>query len=352
MTEKYLHKGKKLLIRTNSTRSSQDAIRNKNRSVIVNCIGAVLLGAGGIVGLADYFYRMAFARTLPAGSGMVLGIPGKPGKRNPDEKAWDALKKLQESWLETVKKKTIHIVSEDGLRLYGTLLMPAKKTAKTVILVHGFHGGAADFPGLDRFFLEHGFNVLYVENRAHGRSEGRYLGFGYKDRRDLVSWSKKIVRLTGEDAEIVLLGISMGGAAVMSASGEADLPVQVKAIIEDCGFASTLGEFYSVFPKVLLPIRTPVIMTASLISKLKEGYFFSEANEKQAVSQNTRPMLFIHGGNDTFVPTRMVYEVYECCSAYKEIYICPGALHAGSYSHAPETYEACVERFLINCGII
>ena len=102
-----------------------------------------------------------------------------------------------------------------------------------------------------RHFSELGYTVVTPDNRAHGESDGSYIGMGWLDRLDLLLWIDQII---SEDplAEIVLYGVSMGGAAVMMTAGEA-LPSAVKAIIEDCGYTSV----YDMFKKSAgLPLRS------------------------------------------------------------------------------------------------
>lgn len=49
-------------------------------------------------------------------------------------------------------------------------------------------------------------------------------------------------------------------------------------------------------------------------------------------------MFFIHGDKDTYVPTWMVYPLYEAKSAPKQLWIVPGAAHAVSYKENKEEY--------------
>lgn len=78
--------------------------------------------------------------------------------------------------------------------------------------------------------------------RGHELSEGRYIGMGWLDRRDLMRWISLIVQ-TDPHARIVLHGVSMGATEVMMTVGEPDLPGNVCVAIEDCGFASVWDQF-------------------------------------------------------------------------------------------------------------
>ncbi len=77
--------------------------------------------------------------------------------------------------------------------------------------------------------------------RGHGQSEGNYIGMGWDERLDIVDLTKYIIN-NYANTEIVLFGVSIGVATVMTTSGE-KLPSNVKAIIEDCGYTSAWSQF-------------------------------------------------------------------------------------------------------------
>ena len=93
--------------------------------------------------------------------------------------------------------------------------------------------------------------------------------------------------------------------------------LDVKCIISDCGFTSVLDEFahnlhqHHIPPQLILP-------TATLLSKRRVGYSFKEASTIEQVKKSKTPTLFIHGDQDTFVPTYMVYDLYNACSSDKD----------------------------------
>ena len=106
-------------------------------------------------------------------------------------------------WLESMPYINVYIKSFDGLRLYGALL--ENYSDKIVICVHGFTGsGKKDFASLAQAYYKNGYNVLLVDNRAHGQSEGKYVGFGVLDRLDLRNWVKHVINRFGSNVQIFL----------------------------------------------------------------------------------------------------------------------------------------------------
>ena len=71
--------------------------------------------------------------------------------------------------------------------------------------------------------------------------------------------------------------------------------------------------------------------TASWLCDLNYGWNFREASALAQVAKCELPMLFIHGDADDYVPTWMVYPLYEAKPGEKELWLVPGAGHAYSY---------------------
>ena len=236
----------------------------------------------------------------------------------------------------------------DGLKLHATYFPPIKETEGKKRIAICFHGytskGLADFTGLTDYYFKRGYGMLHPDARAHGDSEGEYIGFGCLDRKDALKWIDWILKKCGQDVEILLHGISMGGATVLM-SGGLDLPPQVKGIVSDCGFTSPKEVFTHVLNSMYHLPAFPVIPAANLVNKKLAGYGMDECNAKREVAKAKVPILFIHGSKDTFVPVSMCHELYECCASPKKILIVEGAAHGESYFKDMQAYEAALDEF-------
>ena len=236
----------------------------------------------------------------------------------------------------------------DGLKLHAAYFPPIKEgegKKRIVICFHGYTSrGLADFTGLTDYYFKRGYAMLHPDARAHGDSEGKYIGFGCLDRKDALKWIDFVLEKCGQDVEIFLHGISMGGATVLMASG-LQLPPQVKGIISDCGFTSPKEVFTHVLKSMYHLPSFPIIPAANLVNKKLAGYGMDECNAKREVTKAMVPILFIHGSKDTFVPVCMCHELYECCASLKKILIVEGAAHGESYFKNMEAYEAALDEF-------
>ena len=246
-------------------------------------------------------------------------------------------------WLEGMPYINVYIKSFDGLRLYGALL--ENYSDKIVICVHGFTGsGKKDFASLAQAYYKNGYNVLLVDNRAHGQSEGKYVGFGVLDRFDVRTWVKYVINRFGSNVQIFLHGISMGAATVLMASSI--MPKNVRGIIADCGFTSV----YEIFEYVLkrdyhLP-KFPIIYLTNIMSKIRAGYGYKDVNTTAEIARSDIPILFIHGENDEFVPLWMTMKNYSHCKAYKELFIVRESEHAESHYIDKKGYERRILTFI------
>jgi fermentation-respiration switch protein FrsA (DUF1100 family) len=238
------------------------------------------------------------------------------------------------------------ITNKEGLKLHGYYIKAANPTRKTAIVVHGYTDCAISmFPIAYMFNRNLKFNVLLPDLQFHGKSEGKAINMGWKDRLDVLQWTSVADSLFGGNTEMVIQGISMGGATTMMVSGE-KLPPYIKCFIDDCGYTSAWDEFsYELKEMFGLP-EFPILYTASLLTKVRFGWSFGEASALKQVAKCKLPMLFIHGNIDTYVPTRMVFPLYQAKPQPKEIWMVPGATHAQSYHNNQRAYTARVAQFV------
>ena len=244
--------------------------------------------------------------------------------------------------------KDTTIVGHRDFKIHACYV-PAKDPSDaqgTAIVVHGYGDNHFVFLYLVRMYRdEFNYNVLFPDLQYHGYSEGDHIQMGWFDRLDVEKWIT-VAHDIFKDDFMVLHGVSMGAATVMMASGD-DLPPYVKAFVEDCGYASVAIQFNNNRKQSFRFIPPDVLQSASLVTKKKYGWGFWEASSVKQLEKCDRPMLFIHGDADDFVPTDNVYMNYDAkVNGYKELWIAEGAVHANSYAKHPMEYTQRVRDFL------
>lgn len=239
------------------------------------------------------------------------------------------------------------IFTHDKLRLTARYIKADTESHKLVIAVHGYRSrGLYELSGIAEMYHKHGYNILLVDNRAHGESEGRYAGFGILDRKDVLQWIHYVLGSIDPEAEIYLHGVSMGGAAVLMLSG-LSLPPNVKAVIADCAFSNAEDILNRVFERKYGVKLTNLLRITNRICRRRAGYSFDDVSATESVAAAGVPVLFIHGAEDKLVPAEISRINYEACAAdKKELCIIPDAGHAESFYQAPELYEKVVFGFI------
>lgn len=307
-------------------------MKKKTLKIALSALGAT---SAALLYSSIHFYKQAVKNkrsTAPLDYDLINVVPNDP---------WEE----EKLWFQKVERDTLTIQSQDELTLKAMLVEHEQANKKVAILAHGYSGTSKEMAPFAKLFYDLGFTIVLPDARGHGDSEGDYIGFGWPERHDYLAWIDSLISRYGQDTEIVLFGISMGGATVLNVSGEA-LPDQVKAIVEDCGYSSVEKELsYQLKNLYKLP-SYPFIPMTSLLTKYKAGYSFTEASPVDQVKKSSTPTLFIHGDKDSYVPTDMAYELYQAAASDKVLYIVPGAEHAYSYVTDKDEYRRQVTRFL------
>jgi fermentation-respiration switch protein FrsA (DUF1100 family) len=253
-------------------------------------------------------------------------------------------------WVDSLREhsalRDTFIVAEDGAKLHALYVRSATASPNTALIIHGYTDNAIRMLMIGHLYNhEMDYNILLPDLRAHGKSDGKYIQMGWKDRLDMLQWLNISKSIYGDTTNIVVHGISMGAATAMMLSGE-NLPKNVKCFVEDCGYTTVWDEFaHELKSRYGLP-KFPVLYAASLYTQLKAGWNFKEASALEQVKKCPLPMFFIHGDKDTYVPTWMVYKLYETKSGEKEIWIAPNVKHADAYWDCMDEYVAKTKAFV------
>lgn len=256
-------------------------------------------------------------------------------------------------WMDSIRAgghlRDTFVVSPAGERQHAYYLACDDACGKTAVLVHGYKDSAIKFFYFGRMYnRDLHYNVLMPDLHAHGLSDGNDIQMGWKDADDVLNWIKVAEEIFRDDnyrTAMIVHGVSMGAATTMNVSGK-DLPEYVNAFVEDCGYTSVWEEFSMQLKEMFGLPAFPLMHSTSLICNMKYGWNFKEASPLISVSRCTRPMLFIHGDADDFVPFSMMHPLYDAKPEPKEFWVAPGSAHANAYRDHPEEYTAVVRQFL------
>lgn len=250
-------------------------------------------------------------------------------------------------------KEEVWIKSKDGLNLKGYYLKNENSNGKVMILCHGYRSFPYfDFSASAKFYYEEGFDLLFIVQRTHGESEGRYISFGINERYDLSEWIKYVDKRHNGKAKILLAGVSMGASTVMYTLG-LDLPECVKGAVCDCGFdtpkhviAFALTEVFKI--KALASFMSNFV---SLAAFFKLGCFLGKVNTKESLKHNKLPVMFAHGEADDVVPFKMFEKNTSTGDFEKILVTSKDAAHGLVFYYENEKYVKAFRKLREVCGI-
>lgn len=246
-------------------------------------------------------------------------------------------------YLEEHNAIDLYTVSHDGLKLHARWL-PAENAVGSILLFHGYRScSLSDFAVIIPFYHSLGFNLLLADQRSHGKSEGKFITFGIRERKDVLTWICYHNEQFGSQP-VYLGGMSMGAATVLMAAGE-ELPANVRGICADCGFTSPGEILAHVMSRAKVP-RFPLLQLAGIYMKLFAGFDLWECSTVDALARCRVPVLLIHGMDDHFVPCRMSQQAFTACNSEKQLILVEGATHGTAYLTDRTICERALTEFL------
>lgn len=234
---------------------------------------------------------------------------------------------------------------------------------KTVMIHGGFRGNWNNGIVTEEYndFYKAGYNLLFVDSRATGNSGGDYVTYGQYESDDVLYWINQEVR-ERPSQKILLYGGSMGAATMMSVLAK-DIPVNVKGIIENCGFASIDEQLRFTYSQTVVTALPPAIKNQLdiigdqehedlFMGLLKQYYFDQEMHLDPTAALPTigmsgsLPKLIIHGTADDVVPVSNAQKLYELAGGYKDLLLVEGAGHGKAQEVDHAAYTKHVTDFL------
>ena len=308
-----------------------------------------------VIVLVVLILALLFAYLIAARFAKIVALPQtddyeKTRKDQLERRGFDLL-----SVLENHKVEEFTYKSEFGYDIYGRIVRADDKVKfadgrqRAVILSHGWTSNHVNMLKYGKVYQELGFSLVCFDHRYHGRSDRSVnCTMGLYESKDLVGLGRYVRQFFPEDTVWGIQGESMGAATVMLAAPQMDW---LSFACEDCGYSSVRAEMAANLEMKKLP-RFPILNMGGAILKHRYGLDMDKVDAVKAVSETNIPMLFCHGDSDTFVPTRMVYDVYNAKKGKKRIQLFEGSEHAYSIWDHTDQYRQVLKSFLEEYKII
>jgi len=233
--------------------------------------------------------------------------------------------------------------SGDGVILRGWYL--AHTAPRDVLIIcHGYAMNRHELLDLAHTLHANGHAILLFDFRAHGTSEGKRSTIGYREAGDIIA----AVGYLRERPELAALplgvaGISMGAAASLLAAAREP---QIGAVAADSSFTAlsdtALGSLRELGHGALGPLGPLILRFGELLTHARLA---TNRPIDAIATLAPRPVLIIHDSEDTFIPVRNAFTLYEAAREPKEIWVRPGRGHASLWSCCAAEYAERLDRF-------
>lgn len=190
----------------------------------------------------------------------------------------------------------VSLVTADGITLAGWYIPRTEGESDAVVIVlHGYPTDKGDMIARSKFLAED-FNLLFLDFRYFGGSEGSYTTGGAREIEDLVV---AVRYLEGRGMrKIGVYGISMGGAVALMGIGQPGLPID--AVVSEAAYADLRMMAHDVY-RYLGPLELPLTYTSEIASGLLLGTSLEQVSPARSVQGVRKPILLIHSKEDELI---------------------------------------------------
>jgi alpha-beta hydrolase superfamily lysophospholipase len=283
---------------------------------------------------------------LSAASGFIGNAIG-PGVLHPANLNPENLDEAEQAFKRTsLKKSDLTVCANDGVELRGWKVAPPSANGDWVLLFHGVSDNRSGDLGHAEFLLRHGYSVIMMDSRAHGKSGDDTATYGWRERYDTVAVTDALYA-TEKVRHLYAHGVSMGAAiALQSAAVEP----RIAAVSAEDPFASLREVTYDYAGLDVSPCLGKTLLRPASIFAMRGvaktgGFDPEEVSPEKAVAQRRFPVLLICGTNDHRILCRHAEQIYNAAIGPKELWIVQGAGHASALGQAPAEYENRVVSF-------
>ncbi|MBQ3266095.1 MAG: alpha/beta hydrolase [Ruminococcus sp.] len=297
-------------------------------------IAVIVFGILPLPVLGFYLYSVLLVRTSPKKWGRECSIP--------DDEEYKRMFDIGIEWEKKYSshKQPVEIVS-DGFRLVGEFFDFGSDTSVIII------AGRMESLLYSYYFAEPyrrlGYNILVIDNRAHGLSEGKFLSLGFKEYRDILRWGE-LLHDSFHQKSIVIHGICIGSSVGLFALCAPECPDYFRAIVAEGMYTCFKDSFVNHLIDGHHSVQ-PATFFVMLYLRIFAGADASDGPVNR-IDQLKKPILFIHSKEDVFSLPSEVQQVYDRCRSEKKLVWFDKGAHSRVRINAPERYDETVIDFL------
>jgi len=270
------------------------------------------------------------------------------------------------------RREDFNVPAPDGVMLHGWIVRPTNPTCSWVLLFHGVADNRVGVIGQSEFLLRAGYNVVMMDARGHGTSEGQIATYGWLERNDTraiidalnAHEIDRYVSVQQTDPlyqpghltpsagpyHLFALGESMGaGIALQSAAVEP----RIEAVVAEASFANLREASYDYAGLRRSPILgktlfAPFSWTLLYRGEKLTGLPVAEVSPEKAVAARAFPVLLICDEKDEALPCRHTRRIYAAARGPRQLWEVPGAFHTAALGFQPVEFQRRVLEFFAN----
>lgn len=308
----------------------------RNCAIITTIIGIV----GALIAAAETILY------LTSNGKADLSFIIKKASDTDNEREKERLRKADMEWFSKQAFESFTIKSKDGHSLKAVYLPAPGNSNKTAFCIHGIQStGIREFATAAKYFYENGINSFIIDQRACGKSGGKYVTYGRKESEDCKLWLDFFTKHFGPDMRVFVYGVSMGSSTALLLNNY-ELPANIEYIVADCGYASVKEQIKNTFKSIHLPSGL-CYFAYKTACKCHNVYNPDKVDILGAVRKCRLPIIFVHGAKDNVVPIENAYTLYEACNVSdKKLLVPDNVEHAQSFALSMNVREAIIKKII------
>jgi fermentation-respiration switch protein FrsA (DUF1100 family) len=286
------------------------------------------------------FKRAALASAVAAGVTGLVALIGEYGHRQITHAYRNDFQDDPARW-GLGPAEELDLITRDGIRLRAWLF-GSPDAVGSVIVAHG-HGGSKHYSLPIGEILHRRFNVLMLDHRGHGESDGLRTTIGYEERLDVYA---AVDLLIGRGlGPVGIIGVSMGASTAILAAADDD---RIAAVVADSPYARlrwavSQGAVLRGYPRFIAPPMAALGCWATALHLHQPMEAFDPIEVVERISP--RPLLIMHGTDDDVVPVASAHALFERAGEPKELWLIDGLKHVQAIDRAYPAFRQRVLEF-------